>query len=55
MILWTIFSRHVLVKFIQTYLLHFGCANLHRYCCQRRKEFQQAEADKNLQKICYDR
>jgi len=30
-------------------------AKLPRYCCQRWKEFQQTEADQNLQQVSYDR
>jgi len=43
------------MKFILTYLLHFGFAKLSRYRCQRWKEFQQTEAGQNLQQVSYDR
>jgi len=43
-------SKDALLKFIPTYLLHFGYADLPLY-----KEFQTTEADQNLQEVCYDR
>ena len=43
------------MKFILTYLLHFGFAKLPRYWCEHWKEFQYTEADQNFQQVSYDR